>query len=122
MFERKGLITIEAGKNGKTFDELFDLAIEGGAEDVKEVQGENGPEWEVYTDQTELNTVSTFFSAPERKEDFPILASELTFVASNPLAVGEEGGIDEQRAEAVAKMTEGLELQPSIVKVWTNLE
>jgi transcriptional/translational regulatory protein YebC/TACO1 len=47
MFEKKGLVIIDPVKSKKTFDELFEVALEGGAEDVREVEGDDGPEWEV---------------------------------------------------------------------------
>ena len=47
MFEKKGLIIIDPAKSAKSFDELFEVALEGGAEDVKEAEGDDGPEWEV---------------------------------------------------------------------------
>ncbi len=47
MFDKKGLITIDPSKSNKTFDELFDVAVEAGAEDVQEVEGEEGTEWTV---------------------------------------------------------------------------
>jgi transcriptional/translational regulatory protein YebC/TACO1 len=47
MFEKKGLIVVDPAKSTKSFDELFDVALEGGAEDVKEAEGDDGPEWEV---------------------------------------------------------------------------
>ena len=48
MFEKKGLIVVEPVREaGASFDNLFELAVEGGAEDVKEVDGDEGIEWEV---------------------------------------------------------------------------
>jgi len=47
MFEKKGLIVVDPSKSTKSFDELFDVALEGGAEDVKEAEGDDGAEWEV---------------------------------------------------------------------------
>jgi transcriptional/translational regulatory protein YebC/TACO1 len=47
MFEKKGLITIDPSKSSRTFDELFEAAVEAGAEDVQETEGEEGPEWAV---------------------------------------------------------------------------
>ncbi len=45
MFDRKGYIVV--GKDQKSEDELFDIAIEAGAEDLKE----DGDNFEIFTDQ-----------------------------------------------------------------------
>jgi transcriptional/translational regulatory protein YebC/TACO1 len=43
LFEKKGLITLQAVDGVKgDFDELFDIAVEAGAEDVKEIPAEDG--------------------------------------------------------------------------------
>lgn len=55
MFEKKGLITIDPSKSTRTFDELFDAAVEAGAEDVKESETEEGPEWSVRLSSTALD-------------------------------------------------------------------
>lgn len=49
MFEKKGLVVVGPAStdSGASFDGLFELAVDGGAEDVKEFEGEDGVEWEV---------------------------------------------------------------------------
>ena len=49
IFHKKGLITVNAATadGSASFDRLFELGIEGGAEDVKESETEEGMEWEV---------------------------------------------------------------------------
>lgn len=49
MFERKGVLRVTPveGQEGATFDSLFEAALEGGVEDVREVEGEEGTLWEV---------------------------------------------------------------------------
>lgn len=49
MFERKGVVRVAPveGQEGATFDALFEAALEGGAEDVREVETEDGTLWEV---------------------------------------------------------------------------
>lgn len=49
MFERKGVLRVAPieGQEDATFDNLFEAALEGGAEDVREVEGEDGTLWEV---------------------------------------------------------------------------
>ena len=49
IFHKKGLITVNAtaADSSASFDHLFELGLEGGAEDVKEVETDEGMEWEV---------------------------------------------------------------------------
>lgn len=57
MFEDRGLIVIE--KQGKSFDEIFDIAVGAGAEDVDDSQDAV----EVYTKPTELENVKRAIEA-----------------------------------------------------------
>ena len=57
LFEKKGVIVVASTDEGG-FDELFELAVDGGAEDVKELQEEGDePFFEVNT--CKLTTIST---------------------------------------------------------------
>lgn len=49
LFERKGIVRVAPieGQEAATFDALFEAALEGGAEDVREVETEDGTLWEV---------------------------------------------------------------------------
>lgn len=49
LFERKGVVRVAPieEQEGATFDALFEAALEGGAEDVREVESEDGMLWEV---------------------------------------------------------------------------
>lgn len=42
LFEKKGSITLTSNGEGAGYEHLFDLAVEAGAEDVREVEGEDG--------------------------------------------------------------------------------
>lgn len=46
LFEKKGVIVVSAAA-GRGFDELFEVAVEAGAEDVREVEDEDGMLYEV---------------------------------------------------------------------------
>ena len=46
LFDKKGIIVVEPSKV-ETFDALFEAALEAGAEDVREIEGDEGLEWEV---------------------------------------------------------------------------
>lgn len=117
MFERKGIIRLSP--QGKaTFDSLFDAAVEAGAEDVQELEPEDGEVvWEVTTAPSDLGTVT---SALSNEELYSISDSELVYIPNDPVEVGPEG-IDEERAEAVEKAVGNLEEEPDVVRVWTNL-
>ena len=48
LFERKGLVRVQPAEGSSaTFDSYFEAALEGGAEDVREVETEDGMMWEV---------------------------------------------------------------------------
>lgn len=48
LFERKGSITVApTTSSSKTFDDLFELAAENGAEDVEDVSSDGQTIWEV---------------------------------------------------------------------------
>lgn len=49
LFDKNGLITVQPSAAPGAFDELFEVAVEHGAEDVREAESEEGEEriWEV---------------------------------------------------------------------------
>lgn len=46
LFDKKGVIVLSASSGG-SFDELFEIAVEHGAEDVREMEDEMGAAFEV---------------------------------------------------------------------------
>ena len=70
MFEKKGVIVLTPKpESDKQFDDVFDLALEYGAEDVQEGESEDGKEWEVrhvrhLPVSRDLTEISTRFTSP----------------------------------------------------------
>lgn len=121
MFERKGVIRLSPQGDKATFDSLFDAAVEAGAEDVAELDAEDGEgHWEVITSPGDLSTVTTSLSSPPHDKLYSVNNSELAYIPNDPVEVGPEG-IDEERAEAIEKAIAALEEEPDVVRVWTNL-
>lgn len=106
MFERKGIITIE--KQNKSEDEMFELAIEAGADD--------------------LQTEDTFFEVTTSVENFEqvrkklieaklnITNASLQWVAKNLI------GITGETAEKAMKIIEALEDSDEVQNVYTNAD
>ncbi|KAE8541856.1 hypothetical protein D1P53_002030 [Cryptococcus gattii VGV] len=124
LFEKKGSITLTPNGEEAGYEHLFDLAVEAGAEDVKEVEGEDGGvEFEVITTPSDLSSItSTLQSNPA----YSLQSSDLVFLPNDPLKVLEEGeegeGITEETMESVMRLVDVLEEENEVVKVWTNLE
>ncbi|KGB76367.1 mitochondrial protein [Cryptococcus deuterogattii 99/473] len=124
LFEKKGSITLTPNGEGAGYEHLFDLAVEAGAEDVREVEGEDGGvEFEVITTPSDLSSItSTLQSNPA----YSLQSSDLVFLPNDPLKVLEEGeegeGITEETMESVMRLVDTLEEENEVVKVWTNLE
>ncbi|KAK4687018.1 translational activator of cytochrome c oxidase 1, partial [Tremellales sp. Uapishka_1] len=124
LFERKGLISISpTANNVGGFEELFELAVDGGAEDVREIREDGETEWEITTPASNLSPLTSMLSA--KGELYAIQSSELAYLPLDPLAILAEGddgdGINEERAESVIKIVELLEEEADVVRVWTNL-
>ncbi|KAL0247277.1 hypothetical protein I308_104313 [Cryptococcus tetragattii IND107] len=124
LFEKKGSITLTPNGEEAGYEHLFDLAVEAGAEDVKEMEGEDGGvEFEVITTPSDLSSItSTLQSNPA----YCLQSSDLVFLPNDPLKVLEEGeegeGITEETMESVMRLVDVLEEENEVVKVWTNLE
>ncbi|RSH88359.1 uncharacterized protein EHS24_000898 [Apiotrichum porosum] len=125
LFERKGRIWLEPieGNEAATFDSLFDVAAEGGAEDVREVEADDeGMVWEVITAPNDLGSLTSLLTSAPHDAAYSLRSSELAYVATDPVVVGEEGGVDEDQAQNIGKTIDALEEEPDVVKVWTNME
>ncbi|ODN90800.1 mitochondrial protein [Cryptococcus wingfieldii CBS 7118] len=132
LFEKKGSITLtpnegEGGGGEKGFEALFDAAVEAGAEDVREVENdEGGVEYEVITTPSTLSPITQLL---QPNPAYTIQSSELIFVPNEPLKVLEEGqegqegeGVREEVVESVGRLVDVLEEETEVEKVWTNLE
>ncbi|WVR09496.1 hypothetical protein IAU60_006564 [Kwoniella sp. DSM 27419] len=128
MFDKKGLITL-APAEGSTeagFEHLFDVAVENGAEDVRETEAEDGTkEFEITTPSSSLSPLTTLLSNPPHSAHYTLQSSNLVFIPNDPVPVVESeaggGGVTEDVADNVDRIVELLEGETDVVKVWTNL-
>lgn len=106
MFTRKGVITVPA--NSISEDEIMNIALEAGAEDVVA----EGDVFSVYTDPNELEKVNNMLSSKNIK----IEGSELSMIASTDIKLT---GKD---AESMLKLIEKLEEHDDVQKVHANFD
>jgi len=106
MFERKGLLYIDAAKYGE--DAALEAALEAGAEDFKS----EGEQFEVTTDPADIHAVRTALEA----KGFEISAAELASVPKNLVRV--EG----KTADSLVKLLEELEDLDDVQKVAANCD
>jgi YebC/PmpR family DNA-binding regulatory protein len=106
MFERKGQILIVG--TGVDEDTTLEIALEAGAEDVANEDGQ----YVVTTDPASLHAVRTALEARGLK----VAEAELAMVPKNTVHV--EG----KDAEAVLKLIESLEELDDVQKVWANFD
>ncbi len=106
MFERKGLILVP--KEGLSEEEIFDKALEAGAEDVQD--GEES--WEIYTSPTELDSVRGGLEAA----GVTVESSQLTRLPQNTIKV--EG----KDAMKMLKIMDKLEDHDDVQDVYANFD
>jgi YebC/PmpR family DNA-binding regulatory protein len=106
MFERKGLIHVDAGKIAE--DDLLTIALEAGATDLRRVE----KAFEISTAPAEMDAVR---STLEQKK-VPVLDGEVTFVPQSTVRV--EG----KDAHAVMKLIEALEELDDVQAVYANYD
>jgi YebC/PmpR family DNA-binding regulatory protein len=106
MFERKGLILVEASRVGE--DDLFTLALEGGATDMRRAD----TLFEISTEPAQLESVRR---ALEEK-GVPIQSAEVTYVPQSTIRL--EG----KEAQQVLRLVEGLEELDDVQKVYANFD
>ena len=105
LFERKGVVPV---KPGPTEEQVMDLALEAGAEDVVP-DGEGG--FEVRTDVGSVHQVS---KALEGK--LPVLAPKMVYIPKTTVRV--EG----EAAEKLLRLVEALEDNDDVQHVYANFE
>jgi YebC/PmpR family DNA-binding regulatory protein len=106
MFDTKGQIVINAEQCPKTEDELFELVLEAGAEDLQN----NGDVYEVYTDSSELDSVRRHLE----EQGIEIKSAELTRLPSNTIEISGE------QAELVLELVDSLEENDDVQTVYAN--
>jgi YebC/PmpR family DNA-binding regulatory protein len=107
MFDRKGMIYVD--KSTTTEEELMELAIEAGADDV----GEDGDQFEVVTTMEDFNDVRENLE----KAGVKIAEASLTMVPQNTIAVTEE-----KQAKALLKLLQSLEDNEDVQNVYANCD
>ncbi len=106
QFEKKGLLIVENDKVDE--DRLFTLALEAGAEDVKQ----SSSSFEVITSPTDFETVKTALG----EADIPSTFAEVTFLPQNQIQ------LDEKAAEQALKLIEIMDDHDDIQKVHANFD
>lgn len=106
-FESKGVINIEAA-NAPSEEELMEIAIEAGAEDVALEDGV----WTVTTGPTDFIAVKEALEA----KNIPFASAELTMIPSNTVTVTVAG------AGKIMRLIDALEDNDDVQKVYTNAD
>lgn len=104
QFERQGFVTI--GKEGRSEEEVAELAIESGAEDYED----SGESWCLTTAADQLHAVVDALEG----EEVEVGSSEWIMVPSSEVEV------DEETARKVLRMIDFFEDNDDVQKVWTN--
>jgi len=108
MFERKGRIVVDK-ESGVSEEDLLDLAVEAGAEDMKT---EEPGQWEIITDPSDLMQVR---KALEENGVVPESA-EATMLPKNVLK------LNEADAKKVLKLIDSLEDHDDVQEVYSNFD
>ena len=106
MFERKGLIQVDAEKIGE--DDLLGKALDAGATDMRRAE----KVFEITTAPAEMETVR----AALEKARVPVLEAEVTYVPQNTVRV--EG----KEAPGVLRLVEALEDLDDVQAVYANYD
>jgi YebC/PmpR family DNA-binding regulatory protein len=107
LFQQKGEIVVE--KNGKSFEDIFMVAAEGGAEDVEDVDGQAL----VYTEPGQLRKVKDFLS----ENQITVKDAELTRKPLNTVLIE-----DPETAKKMLAFMEKLEEMDDVQKVYSNFD
>lgn len=106
MFHKKGIITVEA--EGVDEDELLEIALEVGAEDMTN----EGEVFVITTDPASFEDVRTALEARE----IPMASAELTMVPENTVKV------DAKEASKVLRLMDALENHDDVQSVHSNFD
>ena len=106
MFDKRGVILLD--KAGADEDRVMELALEGGADDVRDL----GEEWEIVAQPAAFDAVRSALDGA----GLAPTSAEVTMVPQNSVPV--DGG----DARAVLKMVEGLEDHDDVQAVYANFD
>jgi YebC/PmpR family DNA-binding regulatory protein len=108
IFSSKGLISVEVEGSGKSEEEMFEMAIDAGAEDLKTAD----ELYEIYTDPGSLEAVRKYFEM----QKIPLKSVELTMVPQNTVEVNGE------QVDLLLKLVDALEENDDVQNVYGNFE
>jgi YebC/PmpR family DNA-binding regulatory protein len=106
MFERKGIIQVDAGKIGE--DDLLGKALDAGATDMRQIE----KAFEITTAPAEMDTVREAL----QRAGVPVLEGQVSFVPQSTVRV--EG----KDATAVVRLVEALEELDDVQSVYANYD
>lgn len=106
MFQKKGYLVVEKGKIEE--EELFEIALEAGAEDVSE----DGDNWEIFTPPEAFEEVLKEI----KNTNAPIAVQQLGLFPQSHVKI--EG----KNAQQVLKLMDFLEDHEDVQNVWTNFD
>ena len=106
MFNRKGYIVVEKAKASE--DELLDLILEAGAEDLRE----DGSNYEIFTAPDDFEAVVNAL----QENNIEIAASNLGYIPQNYVKL--EG----KQAQQLLRLMEELEDHDDVQNVWANFD
>ncbi|MEA3308819.1 MAG: YebC/PmpR family DNA-binding transcriptional regulator [Chloroflexota bacterium] len=107
QFKRKGLIDV---KSEIDFDELFEAALDAGADDL--IEGDAESDHQVYTDYADLHQVSKNL----KEQDVPVRDMKIVMVPQNELA------LEPKAAVQILRLVDDLEEMDDVRQVFSNLE
>ncbi len=108
MFEKKGYIVISKGKASE--DTVMSVALDGGAEDMKNDPGEEN--YEVITAPEDLTRVKEALE----KAGLPIESAEVSMLPKNYVV------LDEKAAEQMVRLMDALEDNDDVQNVYANFD
>jgi len=106
MFDRKGYIVVEQSKASE--DQLLDIALEAGAEDLRE----DGSNYEIFTKPENHEGVVNSL----KEHDIDMAASNLGYIPQNYVKL--EG----KQAHQLLRLMEELEDHDDVQNVWANFD
>jgi transcriptional/translational regulatory protein YebC/TACO1 len=107
IFDQKGVITLLKEKVDLDEEKLFELALEAGAEDLRD----EDEYYEIITGLSELEQVRNYLEGK-----LPIEEAELAYLPKNTITVTPEEG------ESLLKLVEALEEHDDVQNVYANFE
>lgn len=107
IFERKGYITVE--KSAITEEELFNVAIEAGAQDFK--NDADSEVYEIFTDPDSFNNVKIAIA----NKKIPMQSCDIEMIPKNEVMVN-----DEEKAKSIVDMMNELEEHDDVKNVYSN--